>query len=237
MTRVLIVDDHPLVAETIAVALGRSGVDATVLDPAADDPREALADGAYDFCLLDLDWGQQAFLGVSLIPDVVASGASCLVLTGTVHEPLFGYCLELGAAGIITKQQKFTELVHSIGAVLQGASANSDGDKYRWMLEAHRARDEHRRRLAPFEALTAAECGVLSDLMAGKTVADIADDRYVAVSTIRTHVRQIHQKLCVSSQLAAVALARDAGWSEHMRGVDTDAAPALSTVLPQPRIA
>lgn len=237
MTRVLIVDDHPLVAETIALALERGGIEAVALDPTEADPREALASGGYDFCLLDLDWGSEVFSGVSLINDVVAVGATCIVLTGTIHEPLFGYCLELGAAGIITKQQQFADLVASIEAAVAGESPNTDGDKYRWMLEAHRASAEHRRRLEPFRGLTPSEGGVLADLMAGRSVADISDQRCVAISTVRSHVRQILQKLHVQSQLAAVAAAREAGWSEVVDQVDTSSAPALSSVLPAPRIA
>ena len=232
MTRVLIVDDHPLVAESIATALGASGIVAGRADPNGADPREALAEGSFDFCLVDLDWGHDAFSGVSFIEAVNDAGATCIILTGTVHEPLFGYCLELGAAGVITKQQSFRELVASIEVTIAGESPNSDADKYRWLLEAHKARDAHRRTLEPFMALTSAEAGVLSDLRAGLAVADIADQRCVAVSTVRTHVRQILQKRQVNSQLAAVAMARTAGWREHQPCVDTASAPALSSVLP-----
>lgn len=43
-------------------------------------------------------------------------------------------------------------------------------------------------------------------------VAEIARSQYVALSTVRSYVKSVLRKLGVNSQLAAVALARDAGW-------------------------
>ncbi len=231
MIRVLIVDDHALVAETLAVTLSTDDVVVTALDVSTDDLLAALHDQHYDFCLLDLDWGEGAFRGVSWIRPIREAGTSCIVLTGTAHEPLYGYCLELGAAGIISKSVSFAELVASIQRAIAGESPNSDSEKLRWMLEASSAREAHRAKLAPFGRLTSTESDVLVQLMAGCSAAEIAEQRTVALSTIRTHVRQILHKLGVQSQLAAVAMGRDAGWP-HRLDLDTEEAPQLSGVAP-----
>lgn len=57
---------------------------------------------------------------------------------------------------------------------------------------------EQQRRLAPFEALTTREAEMLGELMLGRTV--------------RTQVRAIRTKLGVSSQVAAIGRALQAGW-------------------------
>lgn len=237
MTRVLIIDDHALVAETIASSLSRDDVTASTVNPTTDDVDAAIATEQFDFCLLDLDWGSGMFGGVSCIRAIRDTGAICLILTGSVNEPLFGYCLELGAAGIISKQSSFSDLVETIRGAVGGVSPNTDGEKYRWVLKAHAAREEHRASLKPFQRLTNSEAQILGDLIAGYAVAEIADKRCVAVSTVRTHIRQVLLKLDVRSQIAAVALARGAGWSANQTEVDTEAAPELSSMLPMPRTA
>jgi two-component system nitrate/nitrite response regulator NarL len=52
--------------------------------------------------------------------------------------------------------------------------------------------------------LTPRERNVLTHLVAGRTVEEIAAADFVAVTTVRSHVRGILTKLGVSSQLAAV---------------------------------
>ena len=48
--------------------------------------------------------------------------------------------------------------------------------------------------------------------MMGKTTTEIAAEQFVSETTVRTQVRSIFRKLGVQSRLAAVALAREAGW-------------------------
>jgi DNA-binding NarL/FixJ family response regulator len=47
-------------------------------------------------------------------------------------------------------------------------------------------------------------------------VREVAQEAFVSEATVRTHVKSILAKLGVSSQLAAVALARDAGWGSRV---------------------
>jgi DNA-binding NarL/FixJ family response regulator len=67
--------------------------------------------------------------------------------------------------------------------------------------------------LEPFAVLTEREQFVLAELIEGHCAEEIASDAVVSISTVRSHIKSILQKLGVSSQLAAVALARRAGWS------------------------
>jgi DNA-binding NarL/FixJ family response regulator len=68
-------------------------------------------------------------------------------------------------------------------------------------------------RLQLFTALTDREEVVLSELLEGHCAEEIAKAAFVSISTIRSQIKSILQKLGVNSQLAAVALARRAGWS------------------------
>jgi DNA-binding NarL/FixJ family response regulator len=80
-------------------------------------------------------------------------------------------------------------------------------------------------RLQLFATLTDREEVVLAELLEGHCAEEIAKAAFVSISTIRSQIKSILQKLGVNSQLAAVALARRAGWSlDHPR--DTRPKPA-----------
>jgi len=61
--------------------------------------------------------------------------------------------------------------------------------------------------------LTEREQSVLAELMEGHCAEEIAKAAFVSISTVRSQIKAILQKLGVNSQLAAVALTRRAGWS------------------------
>jgi DNA-binding NarL/FixJ family response regulator len=70
-----------------------------------------------------------------------------------------------------------------------------------------------------FAKLTEREQVVLSELMEGHCAEDIAKAAIVSISTVRSQIKAILNKLGVNSQLAAVAMARRAGWSLELRPV------------------
>jgi LuxR family maltose regulon positive regulatory protein len=61
------------------------------------------------------------------------------------------------------------------------------------------------------EQLSDRELQVLRLLNSSLSAAEIADELYIAVSTTRTHIKSIYQKLNVHSRLEAVERARDLG--------------------------
>jgi LuxR family maltose regulon positive regulatory protein len=61
------------------------------------------------------------------------------------------------------------------------------------------------------EQLSDREHQVLRLLNSSLSAAEIADELYIAVSTTRTHIKSIYQKLNVHSRLEAVERARDLG--------------------------
>jgi DNA-binding CsgD family transcriptional regulator len=78
---------------------------------------------------------------------------------------------------------------------------------------AHDYRPDSTKKTLAFSDLTSRERLVLSDLIDGYHASAIAERACVSVATVRTQIRSILQKLGVNSQLAAVALARQAGWT------------------------
>ncbi|HSH61264.1 MAG TPA: LuxR C-terminal-related transcriptional regulator [Acidimicrobiales bacterium] len=69
--------------------------------------------------------------------------------------------------------------------------------------------------MARLATLTPREQAVLERLMAGKTAGEIAEQSYISIRTVRTHIEAILRKLGLRSQLAAVAFAAEMGWRSN----------------------
>jgi DNA-binding NarL/FixJ family response regulator len=90
-------------------------------------------------------------------------------------------------------------------------------------LTAARVEERSQERIELFFTLTEREQNVLAELIEGHRAEDIAKAAFVSISTVRTQIKAILQKLGVSSQLAAVAMARRADWSlERSPGTPAD---------------
>jgi two-component system, NarL family, nitrate/nitrite response regulator NarL len=174
--------------------------------------------------VLDLDRAGPGF-GRGLIVPLVDLGVTVLVLIGTADRLEAAHCLEAGAAGVASNAESFATLLEKFRCVVGGEPVTPLGDRLRSQRELDDHRRADRRRLAPFESLTPRERDILALIVEGRPAAEIARRDRVALPTVRTQVRSILQKLEVNSQMAAAALARDAGWSAP----DRDAAAQSPT--------
>ena len=215
--RVAIIEDHELLAESLAFALAGDGFDAVVVNPPSE--REVLRqvfELAPRVVLLDVNLGALGS-GLELIAPLRALKVDVICVTGESSRAIWGACIEAGAAGIVSKAVPFGQLVKRIRAVLVGDAAISVGERQALLYAVQQHRHDERVRLEPFKRLTVRECEVLHELMDGAPAETIAERGYVSLTTVRTHIRGILQKLGVSSQLAAVTLAIRAGWSSPHR--------------------
>ena len=211
--KVLIVEDHELLAGTMAMALRQQGLE---VHAAAGPSATAVVDLARKLApvlvLLDLDLGSTLGSGLDIIRPLIDAGARVVMVTGVADRARLGACIEAGAVGVVSKATEFAVLIETLHRAIAGAPLIRD-DERQALLDAARDRrraDHHR--LAPFDALSPKEQAVLVHLLAGESAETIAEQSYVSLATVRSHIRAILLKLGVNSQLAAVALARNAGW-------------------------
>lgn len=209
--RVLIVEDHAIIKQALALALQRSGM---AVELAPDLSLEAVIEAAEalrpDIVLLDFYLGDCDSL--PMIAPLVALGASVIVLTGTTDPRVLGECLEHGASGIVPKSESLDRLAEAIGDAVNGSSVMRPADREALLEAAKRGRAEEEERQAPFARLSAKERQVLAHLMDGQSAEEIARLEYVSLATVRSQIRSILQKLDVNSQLAAVTMAQRLGW-------------------------
>jgi len=212
MTRIVIIEDHRLLAETVGLALEVEGHDVVVADLKDEETLlETAAADATSLVLLDLDLGPLGD-GTQLIKHFVAAGASVLVVSGVRERPRLAATLEAGAIGFVAKDTPFDDLLETIKKAADGRPVIDPNDRFQLLAELRAHRQDETRRNAPFESLTQRERQVLVALGEGKSVESIASEWVVSTATVRTQVRGILTKLDVNSQLAAVAKARAAGW-------------------------
>ena len=201
--RVVLVEDHHLVAEAIRLAWADSGeveVVATVGSVAA-----AVAEARRhrpEVVLLDrrLPDGD----GMDAIAAFEQWGARVLVLTGEASVSVAARAAEAGAAGLVLKSARLEELTAAVLRVAAGEVV-FDGGLLGGVL------DKLTGRTRPGGVpLTVREREAL--LMAeGSSTEEIGERMGVARNTVRNHVQRVLEKLGARSKLEAVAIARRAG--------------------------
>ena len=200
--RVLIVDDHEVLAASLAQVLDHEP-DLTVVGSAGtlEKARALLATAAPDVVLLDhrLPDGD----GVEAIPDLLAlrPEASIVVLTATTADHVLVAAIEGGASGFVSKTRGLDEVTSAVRAAAAGESVISPEMLARLLPRLHR------REPAPRDTLTEREREVLQLLAEGLSNAAIAERLFVSVHTVRNHVANLSTKLGAHSKLEALSIA------------------------------
>jgi two-component system nitrate/nitrite response regulator NarL len=213
----LIVEDHALLAESLALALRLRGFeDVEIADSEHLDAEAVLScveRSKPEVVLLDLFLGE-AGVAVPLIEPMTKQGALVLILTASDDRVMLARCLEAGAGGVFDKAQPFEDLMTWVTDAALGHSTIRPAVREELMAELAGHRRDSEMLLSSFARLSEREAVVLAAIVKGQTADEIAAAQFIAVSTVRSHIRAVLEKLGVNSQLAAVALARRAGWPD-----------------------
>ncbi|WP_329128752.1 response regulator transcription factor [Streptomyces sp. NBC_01476] len=204
--RILLVEDHDMVAEAIRMALDRA-TDLEVVGRSASIGA-GLADAARlspDVVLLDrrLPDGD----GIGGIAGLKAAAPHCrvLVLAGEATASVATRVAEAGGAGLLLKTDNLTELQDAVRRVAAGEVAFSKG-LLSDVLDRLTGRTPDRG-----ATLTPRERETLDLLGEGLGSAEISRRLGVAVNTARNHIQRVLEKLGARTQLEAVTTARRDG--------------------------
>src|SRR5580765_2656151 len=207
--RVVIADDHPLYREGVVRALSASGQIDIVAE--AQDGRAALAEilrhvpdvAVLDYKLPELD-------GVSVTHAVVREQlpTRVLLVSAFADSGIVYKALETGAAGFISKESRREQISDAVLACARGENVVPP-EVAAGLVSEIRLRKQHD---AP--ALTPREQEILHLIAAGKSLPQIAKELYLGLTTVKTHVQHLYEKLGVSDRAAAVASAMRRGLIE-----------------------
>ena len=207
--RVLVADDHPLYREGVVRALSASGQVEIVAE--AEDGRAALAkiqEHLPDVALLDYKLPELD--GVAVTHAVVREQLPVRVLlvsaftdSGVVYK-----ALETGAAGFVSKEARREQIVDAVLACARGENVVPHDIAAGLVSEIRLRKNDDR------PALTQREHEILKLIAAGKSLPEIAKELYLGLTTVKTHVQHLYEKLGVSDRAAAVASAMRRGLIE-----------------------
>lgn len=203
--RVLLVDDHEVLAASLAAVLDAEP-DLTSVGIASTlaKARAMIPTAAPDVLLLDhrLPDGD----GVAAMPELQALRPSMqvVVLTASAADHILVNALEAGAAGFLSKTRSLAEVTSAIRAAASGEAVISPE-----MLARLLPRISRTQRGGPPRGndLTQREREVLGLLADGLTNAAIAERLVVSVHTVRNHIANLSGKLGAHSKLEALSIA------------------------------
>ncbi|MGB7241936.1 MAG: response regulator transcription factor [Sulfitobacter sp.] len=200
--RVLIVDDHPMVAEGIQSIL-ESYDDIDVVGTlnsgrAAIDLIDTLNP---DVVLMDLNMPDVGGLSATEILLERRPDTRILILSMHDSPEYIASALSHGAMGYILKDVQTDEIKLAIDAVLSGKRYLCTGAKGSLAPKTDDAR----------EALTGREQTILLQLANGKSNKDVAEELEISVRTVETHRKNIKRKLGISSTAGLTRYALEHG--------------------------
>lgn len=207
--RVLVVDDHPVYRDGLAVLLG-SVPGLSVVGTAADGEAavRCAREEQPDVVVMDVQMpGMDGIAATRLITSESPS-TGVVVLTMSEDDGTVFSAVRAGARGYLLKGADQEEVVRAIttvaggGAVFGAALARRIAE----FFSAGPAGPE-----TAFPQLTAREREVLDLVAAGRTNAQIAAALYLSPKTVRNNVSNVLAKLQVTDRAEAIVRARDAG--------------------------
>ncbi len=191
--RILIVDDHPLVREGLALRVSTQQ-DLQVVGEAATE-EEALAlvkETGPDLVIVDISL--KSGHGIDVIKQVTSRhpAVKMLVVSGYQESLYAERALRAGALGYLNKQESNAKLLDAIRAVLAGERYVSPEIAKRLVSQALGRADKTK---SPVEQLTDRELEILRMIGEGLTSGVIAEKLHLSTHTIDTHRENIKRKL------------------------------------------
>ncbi len=123
-----------------------------------------------------------------------------IVLTVYDDADTIFHALEAGATGYLLKSTPSEKVVQAISEVLEGGSPISS-QIARKVIEAFASKGKGNKY---FQELSRREQEILEQLRKGFRYKEIADQLFLSIDTVRTHIRNIYEKLQVNSRVDAL---------------------------------
>ena len=211
--RVLIADDQDLVRTGLRMILDAQS-DIEVVGEAANGQQavELALNLLPDVCLLDIRMPVLDGIEATRLlagPDV-ANPMAVVVITTFDIDAYVHNALKAGARGFLLKDAGPDLLAQAIRAAASGEALIAPRITAR-LLSAFAALSADTPPTQPFEPLTDREEQVLLTVARGLTNAEIADELYISLSTVKTHLASLMQKLSARNRVEIAMWAYETG--------------------------
>lgn len=192
MTRVIVVDDHPVVREGLVAALdGKKGIEVVGAFGAAEEAIAASTRLRPDVVVLDIE-----LPGLSGLDAIARLEADVVMLTAYESEEDVERALRSGAKGYLLKGAPLDDIIRAIESAARGESYVDA--RLAGRLMSHSA-----------PRLTDRERQVLELIADGRSNKEIGTRLHISERTAKFHVTAILTKLGADNRAQAVAIAKE----------------------------
>lgn len=203
MIKVLFVDDHEMVRIGVSSYLSAQS-DIEVVGE-ADNGRTAVKLALSlrpDIILMDLVMPEMD--GIEATKQIMEDWpeAKIIIVTSFLDDEKVYPALEAGASSYMLKTSKASEIADAVRATFQGQSVLEPEVTGKMMVKMRQ-----KKQVLLHEELTAREMEILLLMAEGKSNQEIADQLFIAIKTVKTHVSNILSKLEVQDRTQAVIYA------------------------------
>ena len=191
MTRILLVDDHPIVRQGIKQVLAGAFHPAVVGEAAnAEEGMSEIRNTDWDVMVLDLTL--PGVSGLDMLKDLRRERPTLPVLVLSMHPPdqFARRAMNAGASGYLAKDSAPGELVKAVGEVMAGRRYLNPSVSEDFVADPQPARVQR-----PHEALSDREYQVLRMIASGLTVSQVATRLSLSVKTISTYRARVLEKM------------------------------------------
>lgn len=207
--RILIVDDQLVVREGLRMLIeNHPGTKVVAMASTRSEALDILATEPCDLIILDLELGGSS--AISFIPQLreAAKSARVLVLTGSRDSAIHQKAAQLGAMGVVLKEDAADLLLKAIEKVYKG-EAWLDRVTLGNLLFQMSSQDKESLdpRAKKISSLTERERQVISLIAEGLKNRQIAERLFISPTTVTHHLSSIYSKLGVSDRLELVIYA------------------------------
>jgi DNA-binding NarL/FixJ family response regulator len=194
ITRVLLVDDHPVVRQGLAQLInGESDMEVCGQAESASEALKAIKQDEPDAAVVDISLKDSN--GIELIKDLKVRHPQLPVLVLSMHDESFyaERCLRAGARGYITKEEAIETVLTAIRRVLSGdlyLSENMASKMLSVFVSGGRSAAG-----SDVERLSDRELEVFELIGLGYQTREVAERLHLSVKTIDSHRANIKRKL------------------------------------------
>ncbi|QKW07068.1 response regulator transcription factor [Streptomyces sp. NA04227] len=232
--RLMVVDDHRLLAEALASALKQRGHRVLAAAAPAAGAAELVIARVPEVCLLGTQEPERAGVFDPVARIKRERPQVAVVVLGPVPAPRgIAAAFAAGASGYVRSDERIEGVERAMLKARAGESAVSPGllqEAFCELLNPATAPDDEATRLLAM--LTSREVEVLVRVAEGEDTRLIAAGMGIAPSTARTHVQRVLMKLGVGSRLEAAALAARTGLLDRVARIVPPPTVSPPTVPP-----
>jgi DNA-binding NarL/FixJ family response regulator len=199
--RVSLIEDDETIREGYTYLIGNTpGYKVVSSYPSFEEAGKRIVHDDPDVLLLDIEL--PGLSGIEALPKLkkLIPETYILILTVYENEQQIFRALGNGASGYLTKNTPHERIISAIHEVMEGGGPMS-AHIARMVISSFKRNEQ--------SPLTRRETEILEEIATGKSRKRIAEELFIDLETVKSHIKNIYHKLDVHSKADAIKAAKD----------------------------